>query len=84
MSTDLTPDTALSQRPIGSTVRLTDQELTEAAELIEEGDGDLIADEVILALIGEVRAARVRIAEWEESAARSIQHLRRVVEGGQS
>lgn len=58
MSTDPAPDTALSQRPIGSTVRLTDQELTEAADLIETGDGDLIADEVILALIGEVRAAR--------------------------
>lgn len=58
MSTDPAPDTELSQRPIGSTVRLTDGELAEAAALIENGGGDLIADEVILALLGEVRELR--------------------------
>lgn len=58
MSAESTPDTELSQRPIGSTVRLTDQELTDAADLIENGDGDLIADEVILALLGEIRELR--------------------------
>jgi hypothetical protein len=68
-SDDPTTYTELSKRPIGSTVRLTDQELTEAGQLIENGEGDLIADEVILALLGEARAARTQLAEIRSLAA---------------
>lgn len=60
---------ACQQATPSTTVRLTDDELAEAARLTEDGDGDLVSDEAVAALISEVRAARAEIRALNQDLA---------------